>query len=150
MVRKQRGSGRARGESIERGSAARDRGLRCRDGHYVAPSTAPKPDRQSAISHLLTSRDERYLGRASPDIIRRRIERFVKSLERVQLFEYFRGKALPSASPVGEQIVEVALRGIAIVPSRSEAVGDPRKTRAEHFRLDIERQVHIPPGGGRE
>jgi len=78
----------------------------------------------------------RYLSRAAPDIIGRWIQRFVKSLEPVQLFEHIRGKA-PAATPsVGEEIVEVAPRGIAIVPSSRQAIGDPRETRAEYLRLD--------------
>ena len=79
---------------------------------------------------------ERYLGRAAPNIIRRWIERFVKGLEPVQLFEHIRGKAPPAASSVGEQIVEGARGRIAIVPSGRQAIGDPREMRAEYLRLD--------------
>jgi len=82
------------------------------------------------------AREERYLSRAAPNIIGRWIERFVKSLERVQLFEHIRGKAPPVTSSIGEQIVEVAHGRIAIVPSRRQAIGDSRETRAEYLRLD--------------
>jgi hypothetical protein len=86
-------------------------------------------------------------GGGMPEIIGRRVKHFVESLEPVQLFEHSRGKAFPSTSCVGQQLVEVARSGIAIVPSSSEGIGDPRQTHAERVRLDRLRQAREPSHG---